>query len=94
MLENVHVLSPVYYHFKINFFRKLLSEITSHCKTIWIQIRPNNMSGTFWVETVCKSYPQKPLILADKCYLVSYRQDICRNESIRDNGIHAHQEKE
>ena len=27
-------------------------------QTDWIQIRPDNLSGLIWVQTVCKSYQQ------------------------------------
>ena len=41
--------------------------IPSGCQTVWIQIRPDVLSGLIWVQTVCKGYrsPQK-LSLAGK----------------------------
>ena len=28
------------------------------CQTVWIQIRPDILSGLIWVQTVCKGYQQ------------------------------------
>ena len=44
------------------FFRKTLSGIPSECQTVWIQIRPDILSGLIWVQTVCKSYQQTILV--------------------------------
>ena len=30
----------------------------SGCQTVWIQIRPDILSGLIWVQTVCKGYQQ------------------------------------
>ena len=43
--------------FKLN-FSKNLSGIPSECLTVWIQIRPDILSGLIWVQTVCKGYQQ------------------------------------
>ena len=45
---------------EINFFQNFfqLSGIPSECQTDWIQIRPDLLSGLFWVQTVCKVYQQ------------------------------------
>ena len=43
------------------FFEKILSEIPSECQTDWIQIRPDQMSGLIWIQSVCKSYQQTTL---------------------------------
>ena len=43
---------------KSSFFQKILSGIASRCQTVWIQIRPDIMSGLIWVQTVCKGYQQ------------------------------------
>ena len=32
--------------------------MTSECQTLWIQIRPDLLSGLIWVQTVCKGYQQ------------------------------------
>ena len=42
--------------FKINFFEKFFQEYHQSVKKVWIQIRPEVMSGLIWVQTVCKSY--------------------------------------
>ena len=44
--------------FLINFFKKNLSGMPSECQTVWIQIRPDVLSGLIWVQTVCKGYQQ------------------------------------
>ena len=33
--------------------------IPSGCQIIWIQIKPDILSGLIWVQTVCKGYQQK-----------------------------------
>ena len=48
--------------FQHQFFRKILSWIPSECQTVWIQIRPDIMSGLIWVQTVCNGYQQPNLI--------------------------------
>ena len=37
-------------------FRNIFSVIQSKCQTVWIQIRPDVLSGLIWVQTVGKSY--------------------------------------
>ena len=44
--------------------RKFLSGIPSECQTVWVQIRPDVLSGLFWVQTVCKDYQQTMLVVA------------------------------
>ena len=39
-------------------FRRILSGIRSECQPVWIQIRPDVLSGQIWVQTVFKSYQQ------------------------------------
>ena len=41
--------------FHCNFF-KYVTVITSECQTVWIQIRPDKMSGLFWVQIVWEGY--------------------------------------
>ena len=48
--------------FQNQLFWKNLSEISSECQTVWIQIRPDILSGLIWVQTVCKSYQQTTLV--------------------------------
>ena len=44
--------------FKIIFFENNISGVPSECQTIWIQTRPDILSGLVWVQTVCKGYQQ------------------------------------
>ena len=49
----------IFFFFSINFFeKKSLSGIPSLSHTIWMQIRPNSLSGLIWVQTVCTGYQQ------------------------------------
>ena len=47
-------------------FPNILSGIISGCQTVWIQIRPNILSGLIWVQTVCKDYPQKTKVVISR----------------------------
>ena len=47
--------------FQNQLFRKILSGIPSECRTDWIQIRPDILSGLNWVQSVCKGYEQTTL---------------------------------
>ena len=47
--------------FQNHFFQKILSGIPSECRTVWIQIRPDILSGLIWVQTVYKDYQQTEL---------------------------------
>ena len=42
--------------FQNQFFRKILSGMPSVCQTVWIQVKPDSLSGLIWVQFVCKSY--------------------------------------
>ena len=59
-----HFLSSADF-FRIEPFLKILSGIPSKCKTVWIQIRPDIMTGLIWVQTVCKKYHQMTLVGKD-----------------------------
>ena len=52
-------LLPIF--LKINTFKNFFSGIPSLCQTVWIQIRPDKMSGLIWVQTDCISYQQTTL---------------------------------
>ena len=41
--------------FQNQLFETLFQELPSECQTVWIQIRPDILSGLIWVETVCKT---------------------------------------
>ena len=44
---------------KSSIFKKnIISGIPSECQTLWIQIRPDILSGLKWVQTVCKDFQQ------------------------------------
>ena len=43
-------------------FWKIISGIQSECQTVWIQIRPDILSGLIWIKTVCKGYEQTTLV--------------------------------
>ena len=61
------------FFFKINFSGKILFGIPSECQTIWIQVKPDNLSGLIWVQTVCKGYQQMTLIGKDTHANISRR---------------------
>ena len=48
--------------FKNQPFRKVILEILSKIQAVWIQIRPDILSGLTWVHTVCKGYQQTTLV--------------------------------
>ena len=48
--------------FQNQLFRKILSGTPSECQTVWIQIRPDVLSGLIWVQTVCKGFQQTTLV--------------------------------
>ena len=48
--------------FQNQLFRKILSCIPSEWQTVWIQIRPDILSGLIWVQTVCKIDQQMALV--------------------------------
>ena len=43
---------------KLTIFKKRNSGVLSECKTVWIQIRADKMSGLIWIQTVCKGFQQ------------------------------------
>ena len=45
-------------HFIILLFGCWIFSIPSECQTVWIQIKPNILSGLIKVQTVCKGYQQ------------------------------------
>ena len=60
------LLSTDFFLSKIRFFKKL---VYGYHQTVWIQIRPDIMSGLIWVQTVCNGYRQ--MILVGKEFSVS-----------------------
>ena len=59
----LYILGNFAYSLSFADFSKLtfknLSGLPSECQTVWIQIRPYEMSSLIWVQTVCKGYQQK-----------------------------------
>ena len=43
-------------------FEKNILGITSACQTVWIQNRPDLLSGLIWVQTICKGHKQTTLV--------------------------------
>ena len=50
--------------FQNQLFRKFISRIPSECRTVWILIRPDVLSGLIWIQIVGKSYLQ--MTIGDK----------------------------
>ena len=46
----------IFIKFKINVLAEIISGTPSECHTVWIQIRPDSLSGLIWVQTVCKRF--------------------------------------
>ena len=63
--------------FQTQLFLSILSGIPSECQIVWIQVRPNILSGLIWVQSVCKSYQQTTLVgkiisgILSECQIVS-----------------------
>ena len=53
--------------FQNQLFRKILSGIPSECQTVWIQIRPDILSGLIRVQTVSKGSQQTTLVGKELC---------------------------
>ena len=54
-----------YFIASADFFKIIFSKnsgIPLGFQTVWIQIRPNILSGLIWVQTVCKGYQQMTLV--------------------------------
>ena len=61
MLDNFHDFTLSADFFQYQLFRKIISGIPSECQIVWIQIRPDILSGLIWVQTVCKDQQQTTL---------------------------------
>ena len=59
LLVILHAFLSSAIFFKINFFEKKIREYN---QTVSIQIRPNKTLGLIWIQTVCKSFQQMPLV--------------------------------
>ena len=51
--------------FQNQHFRKIILGIPSECQTVWIQIRPDFLSGLIWVKTICQGYQHTTLVDRD-----------------------------
>ena len=72
MLGILHVVCHLLIIFKINVFQKFFQEYDqSVCQTVWIQARPNKMSGLIWVQTVYKAYHQTTLVGKDLMHVLT-----------------------
>ena len=60
----------LWFVFLNHFFEKNISGIPSECQTVWVQIRPDILSGLVWVQTVCKGYQQTTLVGKDAVQLL------------------------
>ena len=47
-----------WFFFKIENFHKTISGLPSKCQKIRIKIKPDDLLGLIWVQTVCKDYQQ------------------------------------
>ena len=47
-------------------FQKILSGSLSECQTVWIQIRPDILSGLIWIQPVRKGYQQTTKVAVSK----------------------------
>ena len=43
-------------------FQKILSGIPLECQTVWTLIRPDDLWGLIWIQTVCQDYQQTTLV--------------------------------
>ena len=59
--------------FKINIFKQFFQEY-HQCRTVWIQIRPDILSGLVWVQTDCKDYQQTALASGSSDIVYIFRQ--------------------
>ena len=57
-------------------FWKILSGIPSECQTGWVKIRPNNVLGLLYVQTVCKGYQQMTLLFRVRVGMLTVRNEI------------------
>ena len=53
-------------------FLKLTLSKKSECKTVWIQIRPDFLSGLIWVHTVCKGFQRTTKVATSRERVIFY----------------------
>ena len=69
---------------KINFFEKKNQEY-HQCQTVWIQTRPDILSGLIWVQTVCKGYQLRRQRVKLSEYITHYKASKYMYECIFEN---------
>ena len=67
-------LSSGDFSFKINFSK---NSFRNECQTVWIQIRPDAMSGLIWVQIVCEGYQQTTVVGKEfNAHIVLYTMNV------------------
>ena len=66
MLKSLHAGSA---DFVFKIIQIILSGISSVCQIVWIQIRPDILSGLIWFQTVCKGYQHTTKVSTSKSEL-------------------------
>ena len=51
--------------FQNHLFQNILSGISPECQAVWIQIRPDILSGLICIQTVCNGYQQTTLVVKE-----------------------------
>ena len=67
-----------FFFFQNQLFQKILSGIPLECRAVWIQIRPDILSGLIWIQTVCKDYLQTTLV--DKEFMLQHGKEDAQSE--------------
>ena len=80
-----------FFFFSINFFQKHLSGIPSECQTVWIQIRPDILSGLICVQTICKGYQQISNVTSRGERVKNLYISMCGREKMMRSGLMMHQ---
>ena len=73
--------------FQNQLFKKILSGIPSGCKTVLIQIRPDDLSGLIWDQTVHKVYQQTIHTQVGKALMKMYFIQVCKHGKLKDNQL-------
>ena len=81
MLENFACFLSSADIFQNQHFVKILSKIPSECRTVWIQIRFDVLSGLIWVQTFCKCYQQTALAGEELSKLLRWYVGILKKHS-------------
>ena len=71
--------SPADFFSKLTFKNIFQEHYTlSECQALWIQIRPDVLSGLIWVHTVCKDNPQATKVTVGRQKLIFVCFDFLR----------------